>query len=145
LLKLKNLKMKAVNVTLLFDGEAEAAFNFYKSVFGGEFSNVQRLKDMPSPHPMSPEESEKILHMSFPIGNSVISGMDMPAGRGTLNKGNNFMVAVDTESEEETDRAFKGLAEGGEVMMPVAHQFWGAYFGMLKDRFGIQWMLSYTK
>jgi PhnB protein len=145
LFKSKIKIMKAVNITLLFDGQAEAAFNFYKSVFGGEFSYVQRLKDMPSPQPMSDEEGNKILHLSFPIGNSVISGMDTPAGRGPVNMGNNFMVAVDTSSEEETDRAFNGLAEGGTVMMPVAQQFWGAYFGMLKDKFGIQWMLSYTK
>jgi PhnB protein len=71
--------------------------------------------------------------------------MDMPAGRGTLNKGNNFMVAVDTESEEETERAFNGLAEGATIMMPIAHQFWGAYFGMLIDKFGVQWMFSYVK
>ena len=137
--------MKAVNVTLLFDGEAEAAFNLYKSVFGGEFSNVQRLKDMPSPEALPAEDLDKILYMSLPIGNSVVNGMDTPTGRGPVNKGNNFMVAVDTESEEETDRLFNGLAEGGEVMMPVAQQFWGAYFGMLKDKFGIQWMLSYVK
>jgi PhnB protein len=137
--------MKAVNVTLLFDGEAEAAFNLYKSVFGGEFSNVQRLKDMPSPEGLPAGDLNKILHMSLPIGNSVINGMDMPAGRGTLNKGNNFMVAVDTESEEETERAFNGLAEGATIMMPIAHQFWGAYFGMLIDKFGVQWMFSYVK
>jgi len=137
--------MKAINITLLFDGQAEAAFNFYKSVFGGEFSNIQRLKDMPSPQPIIGKEGEKILHMSLPIGNAILMGMDMPAGRGTVNKGNNFMATIDTGSEEETVRLFNGLAEDGVVMMPVAHQFWGAYFGMLTDKFGIQWMLSYVK
>jgi len=130
---------------MLFGGQTEEAFNFYRSVFGGEFSNVQRMKDMPSPHPMTTEEAEKILHMAYPVGSSVLMGMDMPAGRGTVNMGNNFMVTIDTSSEEETDRFFKGLAEGGAVMMPVAQQFWGAYFGMLTDKFGIQWMLSYVK
>ena len=137
--------MKAVNITIVFNGQAEAAFNFYRSIFGGEFSNVQRMKDMPSPHPMSAEESEKILHMAYPVGNSVLMGMDMPEGRGTTIVGTNFMVTLDTSSEEETDRFFNGLAEGGNVMMPVAQQFWGAYFGMLTDKFGIQWMLSYVK
>jgi len=135
--------MKAVNITIVFNGQAEAAFNFYKSIFGGEFSNVQRMKDMPSPQPMSAEESRKILHIAYPIGDSVIMGMDMPEGRGTTNVGTNFMVTMDTESEEETDWFFKGLAEGGNVMMPPAQQFWGAYFAMLTDKFGIQWMLSY--
>jgi PhnB protein len=137
--------MKAINITLLFDGQAEEAFTFYKSVFGGEFSNVQRLKDMPSPTPITGEAGEKILHMSYPIGSAILMGMDMPERAGTVDMGNNFMVTVDTGSEEETERFFNGLVEGGIPMMPVAHQFWGAYFGMLKDKFGIQWMLSYVK
>lgn len=137
--------MKAINITILFDGQAEAAFNFYKSVFGGDFSNVQRMKDMPDAPPMLADEREKILHMAFPIGSAVLMGMDMPAGRGTVNTGNNFMVTLDTSSEEETTRLFNGLSEGGTVMMPVEHQFWGAFFGMLTDKFGIQWMLSYVK
>ena len=137
--------MKAINITILFDGQAEAAFNFYKSVFGGDFSIVQRMKDMPDAPPMLADEREKILHMAFPIGSAVLMGMDMPAGRGTVNTGNNFMVTLDTSSEEETTRLFNGLSEGGTVMMPVEHQFWGAFFGMLTDKFGIQWMLSYVK
>src|ERR1700730_8315372 len=123
--------MKASNITIVFDGKTEAAFNFYRSIFGGEFSNFQRMKDMPGAPPMSAEEGEKILHAALPIGNSVIMGMDMPAGRGTVNAGNNFMVTLDTSSEEETTRIFNSLAEGGFVMMPVDHQFWGAFFGML--------------
>ena len=137
--------MKAINVTLLFDGQAEAAFNFYKSVFGGDFANLQRMKDMPGAPPMSAEESEKILHMSLPIGNAVLMGMDAPTGRMVLNKGNNFMVTLDTGSEDETARLFNGLAEGGIVTMPLANQFWGSFFGMVTDKFGIQWMLSYVK
>ncbi|HEY8784796.1 MAG TPA: VOC family protein [Mucilaginibacter sp.] len=135
--------MKASNITIVFDGQTEAAFNFYRSIFGGEFSNFQRMKDMPGAPPMPAKEGEKILHAALPIGNSVIMGMDMPTGRGTVNAGNNFMVTLDTSSEEETTRAFNGLAEGGFVMMPLGHQFWGAFFGMVTDKFGIQWMLSY--
>lgn len=136
--------MKAINITLLYDGQTEAAFNFYKSVFGGEFSNVQRMKDMPNPHPMSAEESEKILHMAFPIGSAILMGMDMPAGRGTVNQGNNFMITLDTSSKEEATKIFDGLSVGGTVMMPMADQFWGSYFGMFTDKFGIQWMVSYV-
>ena len=136
--------MKAINITLLYDGQTEEAFNFYKSVFGGEFSNVQRMKDMPSPHPMSAEESEKILHMSLPIGSAILMAMDMPAGRGTVNMGNNFMATLDTSSKEEATKIFDGLSVGGTVMMPMADQFWGSYFGMFTDKFGIQWMVSYV-
>jgi PhnB protein len=137
--------MKAINITMVFNGQTEAAFNFYRSVFGGEFSNLQRMKDMPGPPSMSAEESEKILHMALPIGSATLMGMDMPKGRGTVYAGNNFYVTLDTSSEEETTKLFNGLAEGGSVMMPVAHQFWGSFFGMVTDKFGIQWMLSYVK
>ncbi len=137
--------MKAINITLLFDGQTEAAFNFYKSVFGGEFAHVQRMKDMAGAPSMSAEEGEKILHLAFPIGSAVLMGMDAPTGRMVLNQGNNFMVTLDTSSEEETTNLFNGLAEGGTVTMPLAHQFWGAFFGMVNDKFGIQWMLSYVK
>jgi PhnB protein len=136
--------MKAVNITLTFNGQAEAAFNFYKSVFGGEFIHVQRLKDMPSPNPMSAGEGEKILHIALPIGNAVLAGMDIPQGRPEAIAGTNFMVTLDTSSEEETQQLFEGLSEGGFVMMPLDHQFWGAYFAMFTDKFGIQWMLSYV-
>lgn len=137
--------MKAVNITLIFNGQAEAALSFYKSIFGGEYINFQRMKEMPGAPPMSAEEGEKILHAALPVGNSVLMGMDMPAGRGTVNAGNNFMVTLDTSSEEETMRVFNRLSEGGTVTMPLGHQFWGAFFGMVNDQFGIQWMLSYVE
>jgi len=101
---------------------------------------------MPSPSAMSAEEGEKIMHVALPLtGNQVLMGMDMPDGRGTTTAGDNFMITLDTSSEEETTKLFNALSEGGFVMMPLAHQFWGAFFGMLTDQFGIQWMLSYTK
>jgi PhnB protein len=137
--------MKAVNITLLFDGEADAALNFYKSIFGGEFENFQRMKDLPTPMEMSEKEANKVLHATLPVGNSKIMAMDAPTGRMVLNKGNNFMVTVDTSSEEETTHFFNGLAEGGLITMPLENQFWGAFFGMVTDKFGIQWMLSYVK
>lgn len=138
--------MKAVNLTLVYNGQTEAAFNFYKTVFGGEFSNVTRMKDMPSEHPMTDEEKEKILHMSFPItGNFALNGMDMPAGRGVTNVGTNFMVTLEVSSEEEATKYFNGLSAGGMVMMPLDHQMWGAFFGMFTDKFNVQWMVSYVK
>lgn len=135
--------MKAINITIIFNGKTEAALNFYKSIFGGDFINFQRMKEMPGAPPMSAEEGEKVLHAALPVGNSVLMGMDMPQGRGTVNEGNNFMVTLDTSSEEETTRVFNRLSEGGVVTMPLGHQFWGAFFGMVTDQFGIQWMLSY--
>jgi PhnB protein len=137
--------MKAINITLIFNGKTEVALNFYKSIFGGDFINFQRLKEMPGAPPMSPEEGEKVLHAALPVGNSVLMGMDMPQGRGAVNEGNNFMVTLDTGSEEETEHLFNSLSEGGIITMPLGHQFWGAFFGMVTDKFGIQWMLSYVK
>jgi PhnB protein len=135
--------MKASNITIMFNGQTEAAFNFYRSVFNEEFSNLQRMKDIPGDHPMSPEEAEKILYVSLPVGNSILMGMDVPKSMPPTNAGNNFMVTLDTSSEEETTRVFNRLSEGGVVTMPLGHQFWGAFFGMVTDKFGIQWMLSY--
>ena len=136
--------MKALNITLMFDGQAEAAFLFYQTVFGGEFITYQRMKEMPNAPAMPAEEGEKILHISLPLASGKIAGMDLPAGRGTVYKGNNFMVTLDTQSKEETETLFNALSAGGTVMMPLADQFWGAYFGMFTDKFGITWMLSYT-
>jgi PhnB protein len=136
--------MKAVNITLTFNGQAEAAFNFYKSVFGGEFIHVQKLKDMPSPHPIPPGEGDKILHIALPLAGQLLAGMDIPQGRPESNPGNNFMITLDTSSEDETAVLFEALSDGGIVTIALAHQFWGAYFGMLTDKFGIQWMLSYV-
>jgi len=136
--------MKVVNITLMFNGETEAAFNFYKSVFGGEFSNLQRMKDIPNAPPMPPELAEKILYMSLPIANNTLMGMDIPPHMPAVNSGNNFMITLDTSSKEENTSLFNALAENGTVLMPLGDQFWGAFFGMVKDQFGISWMLSYV-
>jgi PhnB protein len=136
--------MKAINITLIFDGQTEAAFNFYKSVFGGEFDHVQRMKDLPDMHGIHESEKEKILHIALPAGDSILMGMDAPTGRMVVNKGNNFTISIGTSSEEETTIFFNGLAAGGLITMPLAHQFWGAFFGMVTDKFGIQWSLSYA-
>jgi PhnB protein len=139
--------MKTTNITLAFNGNAEEAFNFYKSVFGGQFIHVQRMSDIPGDHShqMAPGEANRILHMALPIGSAVLSGMDVPVKMPASVFGTNFMVQAETESEAETDKIYNGLAEGGRISIALGHQFWGSYFGMLTDKFGIQWMVSYTK
>jgi PhnB protein len=137
--------MRALNITILFNGQAEAAFNFYKSVFGGEFVNFQRMKDIPGAPEMPAATAQQMLHVALPVKNIILMGMDVPEVRPPAVIGTNFMVTIDTESEEETTTLFNGLAAGGNVMMPLAKQFWSDYFGMVTDKFGIQWMIGYTK
>ena len=137
--------MKGINITLIFNGQTEEVFEFYKSIFGTEYISFQRMKDMPGAPPMSAEDGEKVLYASLPVGSSVLMGMDMPAQRGQVNLGTNFMPSLQTSSEEETTEIFNKLSEGGTITMPLGHQFWGSFFGMVTDRFGIQWMLSYAE
>ncbi len=129
---------------LLFNGTCEEAFNLYKSVFGGEFPYIGRFKDMP-PMPgkeIPASEGEKIMHISLPIGGGTyLMGSD--SGGNTVTVGNNFSVSVNADSEEEATRIFNGLSVGGKVMMSMEKTFWGAYFGMFVDRFGIAWMVNY--
>jgi len=137
--------MKGINITLIFNGQTEEVFEFYKSIFGTEYISFQRMKDMPGAPPMSAEDGEKVLYASLPVGSSVLMGMDMPAQRGQVNLGTNFMPSLQTSSEEETTEIFNKLSEGGTITMPLGHQFWGSFFGMVTDKFGIQWMLSYAE
>jgi len=136
--------MKNLNITLLFSGETEEAFNFYKSVFGGEFSVLQRMKDMPGEHPIPEAEKERILYISLPLAKASLTGMDVPSFMPAPVTGTNFNISLDLDSEEETTKAFNGLAESGEVKMPLGPQFWATYFGMLTDKYGVTWMLSYN-
>lgn len=136
--------MAAVLPYLNFNGNTEEAFNFYKSVFGGEFTAIMRFKDVPSEYKMSDAEGEKIMHVSLPIGQgTMIMGSDVPDSMGKVVMGTNFYVSISTTSEAEADRLFNGLSEGGHVAMPLEKSFWGSYFGMFRDKFGIQWMVSY--
>ena len=139
--------MPSINPYLTFNGTCEEAFNFYRSVFGGDFPYLGRYKDMP---PMDgkecpPGEGEKIMHVSLPIGkDSILMGSDSSDafGKATV-LGNNIAMSVNTESREEADRIFNGLSAGGKVTMPMNDTFWGAYFGMWTDKFGINWMVNY--
>lgn len=137
--------MKNLNITLLFSGETEEAFNFYKFVFGGEFSVLQRMKDMPGEHPIPEAEKERILYISLPLAKASLTGMDVPSFMQAPVTGTNFNISLDLDSEEETTKAFNELAEGGEVKMPLGPQFWATYFGMLTDKYGVTWMLSYNQ
>lgn len=137
--------MPAINPYLTFDGNCEDAFNFYRSVFGGEFPFLGRFKDMPSEKPLPAEVGEKIMHVSLPIGNgSILMGSDSSAefGHATV-MGNNFSISINADSKEESDNLFNKLSAGGVVTMPMNQTFWGAYFGMFTDKFGIQWMVNY--
>lgn len=139
--------MAEVQAYLTFDGTCEAAFNFYKSVFGGDFTYMGRFKEMPSQEgkKVSPEIGELIMHVSYPIGkNTVIMGSDSSEEFGhTTIQGNNFSLSVNADSEEEAQRIFSALANGGTITMPLNKTFWGALFGMLIDPFGIQWMINF--
>ncbi len=137
--------MASLSPYLNFMGNTEEAFTFYKSVFGGEFTNFQRFKDTTEAGKMSAEDGEKIMHVALPIGHgTILMATDMLESFGqTLITGNNFSISIDTESEEEASKLFNALSAGGKVEMPLDKTFWGAYFGMFTDKFGIQWMVNY--
>jgi PhnB protein len=139
--------MKAVNPYLNFPGNTLEAFNFYKSVFGGEFTNVVRFGDTPESGRVSEKVKDKIMHIALPIGNgNILMATDAIEEMGhKIYEGNNYHISLGAESKEEADRLYKGLSEGGKASMPMADTFWGDYFGMLKDKFGVQWMIGYTK
>ncbi|QBO59080.1 VOC family protein [Chryseobacterium gotjawalense] len=139
--------MATINAYLTFDGTCEEAFNFYKSVFGGDFPMVGRFGDMPPQEgmpAMSDDVKNRIMHMTLPISaETILMGSDTMPGIHDHKIGNNISLSINTDSKEEADRIFNGLSEGGVVTMPLADTFWGAYFGMWTDKFGINWMVNY--
>jgi PhnB protein len=139
--------MPSINPYLNFAGNTEDAFNFYKSVFGGEFVMLQRFSDTPQGVPVPDGIRDKIMHVSLPIGkNNILMGTDACEEMGfNLKEGNNFYICLNPDSREEAEKLFKGLSEGGKVNMPLEDMFWGAYYGDLTDKFGIQWMVNYMK
>ena len=137
--------MLTVNAYLNFNGNTEEAFNFYKSVFGGEFTMMQKFKDTPEGAKVPAAEADKILHISLPVGkNGHLMASDYVPSMGIppFVSGNNFSLSINAESRAEGDQIFKNLSKGGKVTMPMQDTFWGSYFGMLVDKFGIQWMMS---
>jgi PhnB protein len=137
--------MALINPHINFNGNAEEAFNFYKAVFGGDFTMVVRFKDMASPEfPIAENEENKIMHIALPIGNNVLMANDVPDILGKVNeRENRSKISVSTENKEEADRIFNGLSAGGEVEMPIEDSPWGSYFGMFRDKYGIEWMVEF--
>jgi PhnB protein len=135
--------MAAINPYLLFNGNCEEAFDFYRSIFGGEYPMVMRFKDAPPEHQGSEGEGNKIMHIALPIGKgNVLMASDAPEAQ-KVTIGSNFNISITASSKEEADKFFNQLSAGGQVYMPMSNTFWGSYFGMLKDRFDVQWMVSY--
>jgi PhnB protein len=141
--------MATVNIYLTFDGNCEEAFTFYKSVFGGEFPMLGRFKDMPpdAGPPIAAEDAEKIMHVSLPISKeTIIMGSDTGGEWATNYKqGNNFSIAITADSKTDADKFFAELSAGGQQTMAMESTFWGDYFGMLTDKFGINWMVSFNE
>ncbi len=139
--------MSKLSVYLNFAGNTEEAFNFYKSVFGGEFASVVRFKDMPMEGVEIPEaDQDKLMHIGLAIDEDrMIMGTDTLASLGQeLTQGNNVYVSIHPESKEEADRIFSALSAGGSVEMPIDDQPWGDYYGSFKDKFGVLWMVNYS-
>jgi PhnB protein len=135
-----------LNVYLNFAGNAEEAFNFYKSVFGGELTQIVRFKDMPMEGvSIPPEDQDKVMHVGLSIDDdSVLMASDVLESLGQeLVQGNNVYVSLHPDSRGEADRLFNALSAGGEVEMPIADQPWGDYYGAFEDKFGIHWMVNF--
>jgi len=144
------MRSLAINPYITFNGTCEAAFEFYKSVFGGDFVTITKFKDMPPMEgfpPMSEAMQNMIMHVSLPIGeNCLLMGSDVgDQHASTFNAGNNIAISINGSSKEEADRIFNALSQGGTVTMPIGDTFWGAYFGMFTDKFGIHWMVNFDK
>jgi len=137
--------MATINPYLAFDGNCEEVFNFYKSVFGGDFAYVGRFKDMPGEHPCVEGDAEKIMHIALPISKeTVLMGSDVTEEQGGAMKvGDNISISISVSSEEEAKSLFEGLSAGGTVKVPLNKMFWGALFGMFVDKYGINWMVNY--
>ncbi|MCY4108007.1 MAG: VOC family protein [Chloroflexi bacterium] len=133
-----------LSIYLNFGGNCREVFEFYQSVFGGEFEILQTFGDGPGDMDVPDDELGDIMHVSYPIGSSVLMGSDMPSGFGPpVQMGNNFSISYQTESKEQTDDLFAKISEGGTVSMPPADMFWGSYFGSCTDKFGVNWQFNY--
>jgi PhnB protein len=137
-------QMATMNTYLNFNGNTEEAFNFYKSVFGGEFRTLQRFKDTPDGSKMPADVQEKIMHIALPIGANVLMGTDVTPPMDPTHFGNASSISLEAASEEEANKIFNGLSAAGKVGMPLQKMFWGALFSYFTDKFGVQWMINYT-
>ncbi|HEY9004939.1 VOC family protein [Ohtaekwangia sp.] len=139
--------MAHINPYIHFNGNAEEAFTFYKSVFGGEFAKIMRYKDISSAeYPIPENDAHRVMHIALPIGKgSVLLGSDVLGAMGRVSENDNRnTISISAESREEADKLFHGLSAGGTVEMPMADGPFGAYFGMFADQYGVQWMVDFT-
>ena len=138
--------MASINPHINFNGNAEEAFNFYRSVFGGEFTKTMRFKDLASDDfPVAEHEANKIMHIALSIGPNVLIGNDVPESMGPVNENENrSKISISAESREEADKLFSGLSAGGTVEFPIGESPWGSYFGMFRDKYGIEWMVDFV-
>lgn len=137
--------MALINPHINFNGNAEEAFNFYRSVFGGDFAKIVRFKDLSSDHfPVSPNEANKIMHIALPIGNNLLMGNDVPEILGRTNENENrSKISISAASKQEAERLFSGLSADAQIEFPIAESPWGSYFGMFRDKYGIEWMVDF--
>ena len=137
--------MATINPYINFNGNAEEAFTFYKSVFGGEFAKITRFKDLSSPEfPVAENEADKIMYIALPIGKNILIANDVPESMGRVNENENrSKISISAESKEEADKLFNGLSAGGKVEMPIEDSPWGSYFGMFRDKYGIEWTVEF--
>ncbi|HTI08101.1 MAG TPA: VOC family protein [Puia sp.] len=138
--------MLGTDIYLHFNGNSLEAFSFYKSVFGGEFITAARFKDVPGGEKMNKDNQEKMMHISIKISpHTTLMATDMMDNeQNELKPGNNFHICLQTENEKEANKLFSLLSKDGRIEMPMNKTFWGAYFGMCQDKFGILWMINYT-
>lgn len=139
--------MATLHTYLNFNGNAEEVFNFYKSVFGGEFVTLSRFEDYPDACGDIPKGERKgVMHVALPIGpTSILMASDVPSTMPQVKSGSNMSISIDTDSEAEAQKLFNGLSAGGTIQMPLEKMFWGAYFGMFTDQFGVQWMVNFDE
>jgi len=140
--------MAHINPYIHFNGNAEEAFTFYKSVFGGEFAKILRYKDLSSPeYPIAESDANRLMHITLPIGkNNALMGSDVLEVMGHVTENDNRnTISISAESREEADKLFNGLSAGGKVEMPIDDGPFGSYFGMFADKYGIEWMVDFTE
>lgn len=136
--------MTVINPYINFNGNTEEAFNFYRSVFGGELAMLMRYKDMHAEDELPAGEGEKVMHVALPIGQgSTLMGSDTLEMRGAATAGSNFSIALNPDSAEQAHQFFDGLAAGGQVGMPLGQAPWGGLFGEVTDKYGIRWLVNY--
>ncbi|NMH28834.1 VOC family protein [Flavobacterium silvaticum] len=137
--------MAIINPHINFNGNAEEAFHFYKSVFGGEFTKIMRFKDLAGTEfPVTENDANKIMHIALPIGQNMLMANDVPEFLGRTNENENrSKISISAQSKAEADNLFNGLSEGGQIEVPIAESPWGSYFGMFRDKYGIEWMIDF--